>query len=164
MDRPERDLFSVENHRLVDDKIHATILDGGDHEAVQAIGDAVAREIGLTEAEIAALHAPLPAKGARSKRLRTKFDPDQPRDEDGKWTDGGGSGGGDAGTGGGGTGAPALISPKPAEFIEARDKSSRQHYLSPLKPEDLSDHTLLTTEDKTAGVAIDPQGDLQNLF
>lgn len=63
------------------------------------------------------------------------------------------SGGGEVGT-----------STTPAEFIAARDRSSRIEMLSPLKPDDLSDHTLLTNKDKTVGVAIDKNGDLQNLF
>jgi len=85
---------------------------------------------------------------ARSAVLLATFDPNQPRDEDGKWTDGGGG----------------FSSASPQEFITARDKSTRQQYLSPLKPEDLSGHTLLTTADKKVGAAIDPQGDLQNVF
>jgi len=63
-------------------------------------------------------------------------------------------------TSGGGEGS----STTPAEFIAARDKSSRIEMLSPLKPDDLSEHTLLTNKDQTVGVAIDPKGDLQNLF
>jgi len=89
------------------------------------------------------------AKARAAVLLARVFDPNQPRDEDGKWTDGGGA---------------EFISPSPSEFITARDKSTRQNYLSPLKPDDLSEHTLLTTPDKTVGAAIDPQGDLQNVF
>jgi len=88
------------------------------------------------------------------------FDPSQPRDEQGRWTDTGGGVDIEISTPGGTT----LASPSPAEFIEARNKSSRSQFMSPLKPEDLDGHKLLMTTDKKAGVAIDPKGDLQNLF
>ena len=39
---------------------------------------------------------------ARARRLLQRFDPDEPRDESGKWTDGGGDGGGGAQPSGGG--------------------------------------------------------------
>lgn len=58
MARKENDFYYIENHRFEDEKIHADILAGGDHEAAQKVSDQVAREIGLTDAEIAALHAP----------------------------------------------------------------------------------------------------------
>lgn len=88
------------------------------------------------------------AKARSAVLLARVFDPDQPRDEDGKWTDSGGG----------------FVSSSPADFIAARDRSTRQQYLSPLKPDDLTGHTLLTTPDKKVGAAIDPQGDLQNVF
>jgi hypothetical protein len=72
---------------------------------------------------------------------------EHPRDSDGRFTFAGGAD--EAGA---------------AEFIAARDQSSRSQFMSPLKPADLSQHVLLTNKDKTAGVAIDPHGDLQNLF
>lgn len=155
----ERDLFYIEDHRLRDAKIHDAILDDGDDAAAQRISDSVAREIGLTDAEIAALHAP-PAAKASTKRFLHRFDEDEPRDDQGQWTDGGG---GDGGSGDGESPA-GLVSTSPESFIAARDKTTRPQFLSPLKPDDLSDHTLLVTKDKTAGVAIDPKGDLQNLF
>lgn len=100
------------------------------------------------------------ARAKSAVLLARDFNEDQPRDEDGKWTGGGGDSGGD---GGGGT-SSGYVSSSPSEFITARDKSTRQQYLSPLKPDDLSEHTLLTNKDKTVGAAIDPQGDLQNVF
>lgn len=81
--------------------------------------------------------------------LSLGFDPDQPRDDHGRWTD---AGGGD------------YASPSPQQFITARDKSKDSGMLSPLKPEDLSRHTLITTKDMKVGVAVDANGDLQNLF
>jgi GNAT superfamily N-acetyltransferase len=83
---------------------------------------------------------------------------DEPRDESGKWADGGGDGGDDGGDG------SKFAQPSPAEFIAARNKSTRANFMSPLKPEDLSGHTLITTKDMKAGVAVDKQGDLQNLY
>jgi hypothetical protein len=80
---------------------------------------------------------------------------DEPRDDSGKWTDGGS---GDS------EGGSKFTQPSPAEFIAARDKSSRSNFMSPLKPEDLSGHTLITTKDMKAGVAVDSHGDLQNLY
>jgi hypothetical protein len=89
MAKLERDLFYHENHRLQDAKLHDAILDDGDHATAQKASDSVAREIGLTDAEIAALHAPLSAKTS-TKRLQ-RYSEDEPRDDQGRWTDGGGS-------------------------------------------------------------------------
>jgi hypothetical protein len=55
MARRQNDFHYIENHRFEDDKMHAPILADGDHEAAQKVSDQVARKIGLTEAEIAAL-------------------------------------------------------------------------------------------------------------
>src|SRR5215813_7129104 len=89
-------------------------------------------------------------------RLQQKYSPDQPRVPAGSP-----EGGQFSGDGGGAAGS---ATPTPAEFIAARDRSTRIHVLSPLKPEDLSEHTLITNKEQTAGVAVDPHGDLQNLF
>ena len=42
--------------------------------------------------------------------VRIKYSDDQPRDEDGKWSDGGGSGGGSGGTGGSGSASRGALS------------------------------------------------------
>jgi hypothetical protein len=42
--------------------------------------------------------------------------------------------------------------------------SSAPECLSPLAPEDIEHHTLLVSKDRTIGVAIDPDGDIQNVF
>lgn len=167
-------MFYYQDRQRADAALHEPILASGNHAKAQAISRAVAKRLGLSDADIDALNGKLDAKRrvdwavikARSAvtldRLREKFDPDEPRDDSGKWTDGGG---GDSGGGSGPAAtSPTLISPSPEAFIAARNQSTRQHYLSPLKPDDLSDHTLLTTENKKAGVAIDPKGDLQNLY
>jgi hypothetical protein len=166
-----QEFFFWRGHMRADDDLHEDILaDGGDDKA-KAVSRKVMQRLGFSDEDIAALQgrkverrvkwAGLRAQSAVTlRRLAQKFDPDQPRDEDGKWTDGGG------GDGGGGSAGPSagFVSPSPDEFIAARDQSTRQNYLSPLKPEDLSGHTLVSTKDHKAGVAIDPKGDLQNLY
>ena len=54
--------------------------------------------------------------------------------------------------------------PNPTVFIAARDKSKRSFYLSPVDPQNLVHHTLLLNHDHTAGIAVDPAGDVQNVF
>jgi hypothetical protein len=166
-----KEFFFWRDHMRADDDLHEEILADGDHAKATAVGNKVAKRLGLSDADIAALQgnkverrvkwAGLRAQSAVTlARLKQKFDPDQPRDENGQWTDGGG---GDAG-GGGAEPSAGFVSPSPAEFIAARDQSTRQNFMSPLKPEDLSGHTLVSTKDHKAGVAIDPKGDLQNLY
>jgi hypothetical protein len=58
MARRQNDFHYIENRQFEDDKMHAAILADGDHAAAQKVSDQVARDIGLTDAEIAALHAP----------------------------------------------------------------------------------------------------------
>jgi hypothetical protein len=53
--RKPHELHYREKHRFADAKLHQPILDGGDHAAAEKISDQVARDIGLTDAEIAAL-------------------------------------------------------------------------------------------------------------
>lgn len=52
----------------------------------------------------------------------------------------------------------------PEDFIKARDKTTRAGYLSPLSPEDIKDHNLFVNKEGTVGAAVDPQGDVQNVF
>lgn len=101
------------------------------------------------------------SRGTRWSNLRKRFNPDQPRDEDGKWTDTGAS------TSDGRTkdGVETGMKPaSPAEFVAARDRSSRQQFLSPNSAEDLANHKLLTSADGTVGISVDPKGDIQNVF
>lgn len=65
--------------------------------------------MGATSAEVIRRQRFEVAK-ARSLRLLQRFDPDQPRDEDGKWSSGGGGGGGSGGGGSGGAAAGGAIS------------------------------------------------------
>jgi hypothetical protein len=167
------EFFHWQDHQRADEDLHEAIIEDGDHAKAESVSRKVAKRLGLSDADIDALTgktervkrrldwATLKARSAVVINRLQKFDPDQPRDEDGQWTDGGGGsggGGGDAGAGGG------FTSTTPAEFIAARNQSARPQYLSPLEPTDLSDHTLLLNNDKTVGAAIDPQGDLQNVF
>jgi predicted dinucleotide-binding enzyme len=62
MARRQNDFHYIENHRFEDDKLHAAVLADGDDEAAQKVSDQVARDIGLTDTEIAALHAPQKGK------------------------------------------------------------------------------------------------------
>jgi hypothetical protein len=58
MARKENDFHYIENRQFEDDKMHADILEGGDHAAAKKVSDAVAKDVGLTPAEIEALSAP----------------------------------------------------------------------------------------------------------
>jgi hypothetical protein len=66
MARRQNDFHYIENRQFEDDKIHAAILADGDHEAARKVSDQVARGIGLTDAEIAALQE-APAKKGKGK-------------------------------------------------------------------------------------------------
>lgn len=56
------------------------------------------------------------------------------------------------------------IRPSADAFIKARNRSSRAGFLSQLTPEDLTGHRLWTNRDGTVGVALDRDGDIQNVF
>jgi hypothetical protein len=64
--RKPRELHHREKHRFADAKLHEPILAGGDHAAAEKISDQVARDIGLTEDEIAALSS----KQGKARRWR----------------------------------------------------------------------------------------------
>lgn len=49
-------------------------------------------------------------------------------------------------------------------FIEARNKTKRPGFLSPLSPDELFDRQIYLMHNGTVGYAIDPLGDMQNLF
>jgi len=59
---------------------------------------------------------------------------------------------------------PNFQTASPEDFIAARDKSKRPQYLSPLKPEDIQQHQLYMNPEGTIGVAVSPEGDIQNVF
>jgi hypothetical protein len=52
----------------------------------------------------------------------------------------------------------------PDAFIAARNKTSRPGFLSDLKPEDLGNHQLFLDKSGKVGAAVDPNGDIQNVF
>jgi len=58
MAKKQNDFYYIENHRFEDKSMHEPILAEGDFEAAKKVSDAVARKLGLTEAEIAALSQP----------------------------------------------------------------------------------------------------------
>jgi len=52
----------------------------------------------------------------------------------------------------------------PKDFIDSRNKSSRAGFLNPLVPDDIKNHQLMLNQDSTVGVAVSPEGDVENLF
>jgi phage-related protein (TIGR01555 family) len=57
-----------------------------------------------------------------------------------------------------------MMATTPEHFIAMRNKSTRPGFLSPLKPDDLLEHTLIINKDGTVGAAISKDGDIQNVF
>ena len=55
--------------------------------------------------------------------------------------------------------SPTFKEVSPEEFISQRAKTERPGYLSPLKPEDLSQHKLFTNKNGIVEAAVDPNGD-----
>ena len=53
--RKPRELHYRDKHRFADANLHQPILDEGDDEAASKISDRIAKDIGLSKAEIAAL-------------------------------------------------------------------------------------------------------------
>jgi hypothetical protein len=54
-----REFFYIERHKIQDAKFHESILADGDDAAARTVSDKVARRLGLTDDEIAALRRPL---------------------------------------------------------------------------------------------------------
>jgi hypothetical protein len=65
MARKQNDFHYIENHLFEDEKLHNEILDDGDHAAAKKVSDQVARDVGLSPAEIEALSAPPKKAGAK---------------------------------------------------------------------------------------------------
>ena len=57
-----------------------------------------------------------------------------------------------------------LTKATPQEFVAARDKSTRQQFLSAHPAEELSGHKLMLNKDSTVGISVDAKGDIQNVF
>jgi hypothetical protein len=55
-------------------------------------------------------------------------------------------------------------SPTPEEFIAARNKNPRGDFFSHLEPGDLEGHKLIMNKNGSAGAAVAPDGDIQNVF
>lgn len=91
-------------------------------------------------------------RGTRWSNLR-KFN--ENHDDRGRFAEGGGSGSGlDTG----------MKAASAAAFVAARDKSTRQQFLSPHPAEELGNHMMLTNADGTVGISVDAKGDIQNVF
>lgn len=58
MPRHEKDFYYIEKGKRHDAKLHEPILAEGDHATAKKVSDQVARDLGLSEAEIEALSAP----------------------------------------------------------------------------------------------------------
>lgn len=56
--KPEYDWYYIKRGKRRDEELHSSVLDDGDHAKAKQISDQVARKVGLTAAEIAALNAP----------------------------------------------------------------------------------------------------------
>lgn len=57
-----------------------------------------------------------------------------------------------------------VVDSNPTEFLEERNKSERSQFLSQISAEDLESHRLYLSDDKKIGVALSPEGDIQNVF
>jgi len=89
-------MFFWRGPRAADAELHEPILDQGDHKTAEAVSRQVGRRIGLSDADIDVL---MGAGSRAAEKCVTRYSEDEPRDESGRWTDGGG---GDGGSGGGG--------------------------------------------------------------
>lgn len=58
MPRYEKDFYYIDRGKRLDDKLHTKILEDGDDAKAKKVSDQVARDVGLTDAEIEALSAP----------------------------------------------------------------------------------------------------------
>jgi hypothetical protein len=103
------------------------------------------------------------AQGDRGRILQPHARPDAQGQE---LSDGAGSGAGPrlAARRGGEANKEGLRPATPEQFIKARDASKRPGYLSPLEPSDIAIHQLYLSKDGTYGAAVDPHGDIQNVF
>jgi hypothetical protein len=78
--------------------------------------------------------------------FKKDYNPDEPRDERGRWTTG------------------MLQSATPEDFASARSGGDRSAFLSPKTSEELKGDRLYLSGDGKSGYALDHSGDLQNLF
>jgi hypothetical protein len=58
MARHDRDFYYIKGGKKLDANIHDEILDDGDHAAAKKVSDQVAKDVGLSEAEIESLSKP----------------------------------------------------------------------------------------------------------
>lgn len=82
------ELFYRIGHKRHDARLHELIIEGGDQQAAHSVGIAVARRLGLTEKEIAALYGP---SAAQDKAWHEEDHPRGQPDNPGQFGPGGGS-------------------------------------------------------------------------
>lgn len=124
--KSDAEFFYIERHLIQDAKLHDRVLDDGDDDAARAISDKVARELGLSDDEIAALRRPRQQKQATGGNdgpdgLYTKREPfdesEHPRvpagsPDGGQFTSGGGDAAGSKPTGPGQAGQADAAGPQ----------------------------------------------------
>lgn len=95
------ELFSLgDDHHRTDADLHQAILDGGNDDAAKAASRAVMKRLGFSADKINALLGKPPATRQAVPALaremprdwQVRYSEDQPRDDHGRWTDGGDSG------------------------------------------------------------------------
>lgn len=131
-----------ENGKKRDAELHDEILAGGDHLAALKVSRQVLRDLGLNPDVL----LPLPVTPPQAKR----FDPSQPRDETGKWTDGGGSDGGDGDLPRAG-GPPSKVS-NPAAY--AKHRAMVEDVVANVAADRGYDPDLVEVSDKVDGIKI----------
>lgn len=100
------------------------------------------------------------AFGLGRRSVTGNYDPDQPRDDDGKWTDAGG------GSSGSSPSYSVEFKPStPADFVAARDAAAKRNpFLTKSTAEDLKNHKIILSVDGKVGAVVSPEGDIQNVF
>jgi GNAT superfamily N-acetyltransferase len=99
-------------------------------------------------------------RGDALERFNPNHDP-----HSGEFAEGGGDGGGGEGLEKpGAAGARSMGKTNPSEFVAARDQNTRSYFLSSKTTDELKDDRLFLSGDRHSGYALDPHGDLQNLF
>ena len=83
--RKQRELFYWDGPLAADAELHRPILEAGDVGAAENVSKAVAKRLGLSDADIAALYP------VRLRDFNDAYDPNEARDPHGQWTTGGGA-------------------------------------------------------------------------
>ena len=102
--------------------------------------------------------------GDQLDMFEDRYNPNEPREPAGTPTGGQWTSGGASSSRGTSSIDHGMIETSPRAFVESRDVSSRQQFLSAHPAEELAKHTLLMNRDGNVGISIDPHGDVQNVF